>query len=163
MKKIILPLLAASMLLPSCASIVSHSQWPLDITSNPTGAGISITNRAGKQVFTGKTPSTVTLESSAGFFKREEYKIKFEMEGYPSQELTVHAKVNGWYWGNLLFGGVIGFLIVDPASGAMYKLDSKSINAEMGVRTAQSGKRELRILNYADITPEMKAKLVRIN
>lgn len=163
MKKILLPLLAASLLLPSCASIVSHSQWPLNVTSNPTGANISITNRAGKQVFTGKTPSTVTLESSAGFFKREMYKIKFEMEGYPTQELSVEAKVNGWYWGNLVFGGVIGFLIVDPATGAMYKLNKESINAEMGTRTASAGKRELHILDYRNLTADMKAKLVRIN
>lgn len=31
--------------------------------------------------------------------------------------------MDGWYIGNLLFGGLIGMLIVDPATGAMYKLD----------------------------------------
>lgn len=31
--------------------------------------------------------------------------------------------MDGWYMGNLLFGGFIGFLIVDPATGAMWKLD----------------------------------------
>jgi hypothetical protein len=30
--------------------------------------------------------------------------------------------MDGWYIGNILFGGVIGFLIVDPATGAMWKL-----------------------------------------
>ena len=27
--------------------------------------------------------------------------------------------MNGWYIGNILFGGLIGFLIVDPLTGAM--------------------------------------------
>ncbi|WP_174263189.1 CsgG/HfaB family protein [Citrifermentans bemidjiense] len=31
--------------------------------------------------------------------------------------------MNGWYWGNIVFGGVIGLLIVDPATGAMWKMD----------------------------------------
>lgn len=30
--------------------------------------------------------------------------------------------MNGWYIGNLLFGGIIGLLIVDPATGAMWTL-----------------------------------------
>lgn len=30
--------------------------------------------------------------------------------------------MDGWYWGNILFGGLIGMLAVDPATGAMYKL-----------------------------------------
>lgn len=29
--------------------------------------------------------------------------------------------MDGWYLGNILIGGLIGMLIVDPASGAMYR------------------------------------------
>jgi hypothetical protein len=31
--------------------------------------------------------------------------------------------MDGWYIGNILFGGLIGILIVDPLTGAMWKLD----------------------------------------
>lgn len=163
MKKFIILLLTAAIFFPSCASIVSHSEWPLIVESNPAGAGISIINRKGEQVFVGKTPTTVTLKSAAGFFKREEYKVKFDLAGYPTQEMTVSAKVNGWYWGNLLIGGVIGMLIVDPATGAMYKLDKESIKAEMGVKTADAATPSLRILDYRQVPASMKEKLIRIN
>jgi hypothetical protein len=39
--------------------------------------------------------------------------------------------VDGWYFGNLLFGGLIGLLIVDPATGAMYKLEPNEINCNL--------------------------------
>jgi hypothetical protein len=31
--------------------------------------------------------------------------------------------LNKWYFGNILLGGVIGMLVVDPLTGAMYSLD----------------------------------------
>ena len=39
--------------------------------------------------------------------------------------------MDGWYIGNIVFGGLIGWLVVDPASGAMWKLqDSVHGNLE---------------------------------
>jgi hypothetical protein len=56
------------LLLPSCASIVSKTNWPLTINSNPSGAQIVVTNRAGIEVYKGNTPASMTLKSGAGFF-----------------------------------------------------------------------------------------------
>jgi hypothetical protein len=33
------------------------------------------------------------------------------------------STIDGWYWGNLLIGGIIGMVFVDPLTGAMWKLD----------------------------------------
>ncbi len=162
MKKLFIPLMSASILFTSCATIVSHSQWPLEVKSTPSGAGVTIVNRAGKQVFTGQTPSKVDLKSAAGFFRREMYTINFTMDGYPSQQIKVESKVNGWYWGNILIGGVIGFLVLDPATGAMYKLEKESVTADMTVKTAAAAP-QLQILNYSDVSEAMKKNLVRIN
>ncbi|MDD5412721.1 MAG: hypothetical protein PHF31_15155 [Methylobacter sp.] len=30
--------------------------------------------------------------------------------------------MNGWYFGNLVFGGFVGILIIDPATSAMFRL-----------------------------------------
>ncbi len=38
--------------------------------------------------------------------------------------------------GNILFGGLIGWLIVDPATGAMWTLVPKEINTELAEETA---------------------------
>lgn len=106
-----------------CASIVSKSQWPVTITSNPVGAMVTVKNKNGMEIQKGFTPMTVTLSSSTGFFQTARYDCQFEKSGYFPTTSSLSASVNGWYIGNILFGGLIGFLIVDPATGAMWKLD----------------------------------------
>ena len=74
-----LTLIAA--LVSNCASIVSKSQWPVAVTSNPSGLSFTITNRAGLSVHQGVTPATVVLGSSAGFFRGERYAITAKRGG----------------------------------------------------------------------------------
>ena len=106
----------------SCASIVSKSNYPVTIGSNPEEASISIANEDGVPVYKGKTPTTFVLESGAGYFDGETYTVNFEKGGYISQTLILDSSVDGWYVGNIIFGGLIGFFLVDPLTGAMYKL-----------------------------------------
>jgi len=70
----------------------------------------------------GTTPATVTLNSSSGYFKGATYHIMFSREGNKDTYSIIDSTINGWYWGNILFGGIIGFLIIDPVTGAMWKL-----------------------------------------
>jgi hypothetical protein len=44
---------------------------------------------------------------------------------------SVDCNVNGWYIDNNLFGGLIGMLIVDPITGAMYKLSPDKLDASL--------------------------------
>lgn len=123
------------LLLCSCASIVSKSQYPVVINSDPAGAEFTISNKKDEIVSQGKTPTTIVLKSGAGFFSGEEYKIAMKMDGFPERVVDFKAQMDGWYLGNILFGGLIGMLIVDPATGAMWSLDSKvTINMESGNR-----------------------------
>jgi hypothetical protein len=69
----------------------------------------------------GVTPSIVTLEAGDGYFKKASYSIKYSKESYEDKWQVLEPKLDPWYYGNLLIGGFIGFLIVDPISGAMYK------------------------------------------
>ena len=106
-----------------CASIVSDSKYPVSITSTPSGADFEITNEDGNYVESGITPGHVTLKSGAGYFDGEKYLITYKKEGYSTTKNTLDTEINNWYtFGNLGFGGLIGYLIVDPATGAMYKL-----------------------------------------
>jgi len=66
---------------------------------------------------------TVTLPSKAGYFQSASYQFAFEKDGYYPANSSLSAHLNGWYWGNIIFGGLIGIVIVDPATGAMWKLD----------------------------------------
>ncbi|MCY1294578.1 hypothetical protein D9M70_438790 [compost metagenome] len=117
-------LLAASiaLLTTGCASIVSDKVHPVNITSSPAGAHFEIKNEDGVMVHNGVTPAVVQLPSGAGYFDGAEYFITLKKDGYQDQQVHLDSGINGWYWGNLLFGGVIGMLIVDPSTGAMYDL-----------------------------------------
>ena len=115
-------LCALVMAVSSCATIFTATKYPVAFNTTPEGAGITIENREGKVIFEGVTPTTVKLKSSAGYMKKEEYKITFTKDGYTQKVVNISAELDGWYIGNILLGGVIGMLIVDPASGAMYKI-----------------------------------------
>ncbi len=112
----------------SCASIVSSGYNHLTVKSEPAGATIQVTNRSGIPVFSGQTPATFLLKSGAGFFESESYKVKLTMDGFAEKTVPVNCTLNGWYLGNIIFGGLIGMLIVDPATGAMYQLETSSIH-----------------------------------
>lgn len=108
--------------LTGCASIVGDSQYPVAIASEPSGASYEIRDTTGRLIDSGVTPKTVTLKSSAGYFQRAEYSVLLRKPGYTDQTTHVNGSISGWYWGNILFGGLIGLFAVDPATGAMYKL-----------------------------------------
>lgn len=106
-----------------CASIVSQSSYPVTINSTPPGATVVIKNRSGAEMHKAQTPTTITLDADSGFFSKAEYTMEFRKEGFEPATATLNATLNPWYIGNIVFGGLIGLLIVDPATGAMWSLD----------------------------------------
>ena len=114
-----------ALLLTSCASILSKSTYPVTFDTNPSGAHLVIRDKNGGAMFDGNAPTTITLPASAGFFSGARYTVEATMPGYAAATGTLEAGLDGWYIGNILFGGLIGILIVDPATGAMFKLDDR--------------------------------------
>ena len=119
-------LVAMVLVLPlsGCATVVSGRWWPVQVTSEPTGANFTIRDGKGKIINHGTTPAQVTFESGGGYFKRGDYEITFEKAGFATTQRHAVADFNYWYLGNIVLGGIIGFVIVDPLSGAMYRFDS---------------------------------------
>lgn len=153
-------ILTATLFTTGCASIVSDSQYPVTIASNPAGASFEIVDRNGVMVHTGTTPGSVTLKSGAGYFKTASYTITYKKEGFADSVTTLTATMDGWYIGNLLFGGLIGMLIVDPATGAMYKLP-ESASAELAQQDQPA--EGLTVLEIDALTAEQKQLLVAVN
>ena len=118
-KSIFITAFATSILLSSCATIVSGSKQLVKFTSNPSSASIFI-----DEVEVGKTPFEIKLE------RKKEHHIMIKLDGYKTYETNLTKKFNAWYIGNIAFGGFIG-LIIDPITGAMYKLTPTEISAEM--------------------------------
>lgn len=81
--------------------------------------------------------------------------------GYAEQIVPVIYKLNGWYFGNLLIGGFLGMLIIDPATGAMWKLDTPPISVSLNKPTA-SIEPTLQILDIRNASADVKALMVRI-
>ena len=143
----------------SCASIVSRSNWPFTVQTEPAGANVSITNRKGVEVYNGSTPATLKLRSGSGFFGKETYIVTIASPGYATKKVTVECKVNGWYFGNILLGGIIGMLIIDPATGAMYQLASDGIYESLKKENATG----LRVIEKSQVPEGLQSKLVKIN
>lgn len=115
-------LCALAFSLTSCATIFTATKYPVSFITNPEGASVKIENRAGKVIFEGLTPTVVKLKSSAGYMQKEEYTITFTKDGYVQKTVNISAELDGWYIGNIFLGGIPGMLIIDPLSGAMFKI-----------------------------------------
>lgn len=116
-------------LLTGCASIVNGGPGTVFIATEPAGATFTI-SRAGSTItaMTGTTPSEATLAKKRGYFSGQEYILVVEKPGYQREEMRIKPTTSGWYYGNILFGGLIGLLAVDPATGAMWNLSPDNIN-----------------------------------
>ena len=155
-------MMASVFLFSSCASIVSKSTYPLSINSSPSNAKVSITDKKGKEIYLGNTPATVKLKAGAGFFSKAEYQVKFSSPGYDDKIVPINFKLDGWYFGNLLLGGVLGMLIIDPATGAMWKIETEFLNETLSKSTASIAP-EMKIMNINEIPENWKNHLVRVN
>lgn len=120
----ILILLAA--LCGGCASIISDRTYRVSITSSPGRAAFIVKDDRGRQVAAGTTPSTVILRASDGYFSPASYVVNFSLPGHAPSSVPIAGGIDGWYFGNVLFGGLIGFLFVDPLTGAMWDLPSEA-------------------------------------
>ncbi|PKH20235.1 hypothetical protein CIG19_18975 [Enterobacterales bacterium CwR94] len=132
MKKLIVVFLSV-FALSGCATIVGDKTQLVQINSQPPGASFQIKDETGRIVSQGTTPQGVTLAKSDGsYFGKKAYQITFSKDGFQPVTLPIKSSVNGWYiGGNIVFGGLIGWLVVDPFNGGMYNLNPKETNPIM--------------------------------
>ena len=104
----------------------------------------------------------VRLKASNGFFSKAEYQLRLSAPGYDERIIPITFSLDGWYFGNILFGGLIGMLIVDPATGAMWKIDTEYINVTLNQSTS-SDIPEIKIFDINEIPEDWKKQLVKLN
>lgn len=148
-----LALLSSVLLSTGCATILSDKAYPVQIQSNPSGAEFTIVNRNGVEVASGVTPQTLVLQAGSGYFKGEKYTITYK-KGKFKQTIILEATVDGWYWGNVALLSPLGALIIDPLSGAMFKLPPV-VNANLSSNKGAS----LSIMSIDDLTAEQRSQL----
>ena len=141
-----------------CATIMGSETSPLPLYSTPGGAKVTITDERGKVVYQGVTPSSVSLKKSDGtYWGGKTFTVEVHKEGFEKASVQVVTQANGYYvMGNLLFGGLIGWFIVDPATGAMYDLHPPEVDVNL-----HKGQASIMLLD--DVPAHLRRRLVRIN
>lgn len=119
-------LLLSSLGTGGCASIIVGRTQVVRFTCDPQEARYELVSKKGEVVHRGTTPETVTLKRGRGFFLGADLTMNAWKEGYERAEKPIHMYVNLPYAvGNLIFGGAIGYLILDPITGAMFSFPEK--------------------------------------
>ena len=160
----LISLIAPVMLIAGCATIVGKAEQVVPLNTEPSGAAFVITDEAGKEVAQGTTPSTVTLQKGTGsYWGGKKYKVTFTLPGMQEQTVDVKASPNGWYiGGNFVFGGLIGWFIVDPLTGKMFTLYPKEVTAKFSQAEAGHGQHSLKFADIGDIPETLYPYLVQV-
>jgi PEGA domain-containing protein len=103
----------------ACATIMHGSSQEVGISSQPTGANVTVDG-----VSVGKTPAVAKLS------RKDMHTIQITLEGYQPFELKTTRKTSGWVWGNIVFGGIIG-LAVDAITGGLYDVRPEQVEASL--------------------------------
>ena len=122
---------AAIFSVTGCASIASGSKQEISIRSKPEDAVVIITDATnGMEIWNSTTPAVVELDRGDGFFRSAEYTVEIQKTGYRKETFMISGRLNGgWYLvGNFFIGGLLGWLIIDPATGAMWTLEPDSVH-----------------------------------
>ena len=102
-----------------CASIICGTHQSIPVHSSPPGAAVSV-NGEDK----GTTPAVLNLK------RNHRHCVNVALDGYDPYEVTLRRTINGWTFGNIVFGGIPGFLI-DGIDGAFYAIKPSYIVIEL--------------------------------
>ena len=105
--------------LASCATIMSGRNQELPVYSNPSGALVTV--GATQQ----RSPATFVLDR-----RKAAYTIRVEKDGYEPAEIHLKRGINGWVWGNILLGGIIG-LAIDMGTGSANKFTPDEVEVNL--------------------------------
>jgi hypothetical protein len=92
--------------LSGCATVVNGTSQKYQITTNPKGATVSLTD--GESCV---SPCTLKLK------RRNDQRADINLQGYKPTYVLIRSKTGGASAGNLLLGGIVG-AVVDGSNGA---------------------------------------------
>ncbi len=160
---------AVAVAIAGCATIMGSPTQLMPISSTPSDATVVITDEKGHEVFKGTTPTSVTLHKSTGsYWGKKNYVVSISKPGFDTQTIPVQASANGWYiLGNFVFGGLIGWFIVDPLNGHMYTLSPENVASSLPEQKAAATHNNsatdgrIRIVLVQDVPAELRGKMTR--
>jgi hypothetical protein len=115
----VITILFCPLLLLGCATIVSGRSQKVSVNTNPDEAIITINGMVQK------SPCFFILDRTI-----PSYQVKIEKEGYKTVILTLEKGINGWVFGNIIFGGIIG-VVIDCVSGSVNSFNPAEISQNL--------------------------------
>ena len=103
-----------------CGTIIHGRYQTIPVSSNPIGA--QVRSSSGETCI---CPCQLTL------LRDNEYVLVASLEGYEPQQQSVGKDTSGWFWANIILGGIIGG-VIDKSSGSGDKLVPAKIHFDLG-------------------------------
>lgn len=118
----------AALTLPACASIIDSKHQDVAVAATYQGQTVpdsqcSLQNDEGNWQLT--APNSVVVRKSY-----DDMTVSCQRDGYPTGTVTLVSKANMPVWGNIVFGGIIGY-IVDRSTGAGFDYP-KNVTVALG-------------------------------
>lgn len=134
-----------------CATILGGgSSQAVSIRSTPESARFTVRAASGLELAQGQTPQVVSLP------RKNEYQLEFTAPGYQTQKIALTKGTNGWIFGNLLIGWIVGFA-VDFATGSAYKLEPAMVDISLVKTAGADGTEAAALVKLHDV----KGRLIR--
>lgn len=132
MKNRVIASLALAAALTGCASIVAGTSQVVSVNSNVSGANVAINGGTiGVTPFTGSIP------------RGKDTTVTVSKPGYQPQTITLSTKIEPIFFGNIIFGGVIGST-TDLATGALFEYAPSSYYVNLTAGTSMNQKEFIR-------------------
>lgn len=137
-----------------CSTIVNGRNESVTFQSTPSGANVAINGAV-----IGVTPLTTMLPKKSG------QTLTMSKPGYKTFSTSMTTTVNGWFFGNIVLGGLLGST-TDAATGSMYEYSPKQFLVSLEPDTTskvdapvEKGKkdkaREFIILSYTPLMSDL--------
>lgn len=98
-----------------CSTIMNGDIVEVPVKTTPSGATLVLNGNSYI------SPAVVLVPRGEGDFN-----LHIEKEGFQPVDILLRESVDGWFWGNFLFGGVVGFAI-DFISGDAFDIKPEFI------------------------------------
>lgn len=145
-------MLAWGMSCTGCATVLGNKNSALSVDNKFGPTYFAIKDHKQKLIHEGITPQKVTLASKRAPFVPAKYQIEFVGENNSTDRQEIKPGFEPWTVGNVLLGGIPG-LVVDGATGAMFKMPKEVIGHVPSVNTVADNRRGFEIMAGGEKPP----------
>jgi PEGA domain len=118
--KLLAPLLAVLLLaVTGCSTIINGKTQMVSVNSNVRDADITVNGMT-----VGRTPYAGQI------IRGDKTIVTVSKDGYHSKTITLSTEFEPVFWGNIIFGGVLGST-TDNATGSMYKYAPNTLQIDL--------------------------------